>query len=119
MHLARTGPMVEDTVTYASPDTIHGCACDDRCFSLTLYAPPYKAAHAYSENGNEVTRVEIPTHVLGDKVDADAPQLTRPEVSMKPPDADAAPKGRDPRATWGVGASLDACEPPPPPDDLW
>ena len=102
MHLARTGPMAQDSVTYAHPDTIHGCVCDDRCFSLTLYSPPYTTANAYSDAGDVVTKVEIPTHVLGDRAADEAP-LTRPKVSLS---ADGG--GRDPRATWRVGEGLGA-----------
>ncbi|KAH8092042.1 hypothetical protein JL720_5619 [Aureococcus anophagefferens] len=102
MHLARTGPMAQDSVTYAHPDTIHGCVCDDRCFSLTLYSPPYTTANAYSDAGDVVTKVEIPTHVLGDRAADEAP-LTRPKVSLS---ADGG--GRDPRGTWRVGEGLGA-----------
>lgn len=78
MFLARTGPMLPDTTTYAGPELIHGCVSSNRCFTLTLYSPPYKAANAYSDDGAGVTQVEIPTHVLGDKINMNA--LTRPAV---------------------------------------
>lgn len=80
--LSRTGPMLPDTTTYSSPDLIHGCVSQNRCFTLTLYSPPYKAANAYADDGSGVTQVEIPTHVRLDGDRAAAPHLQRPDVRL-------------------------------------
>ena len=62
--LCRAGPLAAETVTYAGPHTVHGNTAHRKCFTLTLYAPPYRSANAYTDEGH-LSKVEIPTHLNG------------------------------------------------------
>ena len=68
LRLARAGPQGEGSVTYANDDLVHGCVAATRCFTLSLYSPPYTVANAFVDDGSSTVRVEIPTR--GDRAAA-------------------------------------------------
>mmetsp|Transcript_36673 Transcript_36673/g.113491 ORF Transcript_36673/g.113491 Transcript_36673/m.113491 type:complete len:679 (-) Transcript_36673:19-2055(-) len=97
LRLARAGPQGEGSVTYANDDLVHGCVAATRCFTLSLYSPPYTVANAFVDDGSSTVRVEIPTHVRGDR--ATAPNLRPPESKVLDLSAGEDPS-RDPRTRW-------------------
>jgi len=97
--LVRTGSLAANTTTYAGPSTVHGAANTNptTCYTLTLYAPPYRHARAYYRRDDDgdgvpqtssVRRLEIPTHVWGADGHADV-SLLRP-AAPRPADDDPA-----------------------------
>jgi len=83
LSLSRSCSHAADSAHYAGPGTVHGCENVDeeaRCFTLTLYSPPYVRANAYTPDGRSV---EIPTHVWGNThyTEGEAIELRRPETA--------------------------------------